>query len=166
MSFPVPIDTVIVGGIPVTPTQILTPIGAFDRATTIWTFGQLRPLKATPGILIAFAVVLAPCTGLLSLLLLLVKEHNGQYLIDLTLNDGRSQFRTMIHVGAYDRYLDLARLAAWAQGMHSSDLARIPLPAPTVLPLRRTAPWKIFAWLIGVTAACILALAAISALLR
>jgi hypothetical protein len=63
-----------------------------------------------------FGVLLIPFTVFLSLLLLLIKEHDGSYVVDLTLTDGRMCFGHNVHVGSYERYLDLARLAAWAQG--------------------------------------------------
>jgi hypothetical protein len=167
VSFPEPrtATAITIAGWPVTPTQILTPVGAFDRTSTTWTFGQLQPVKATPTWAAVGAWLLALFTGFLSLLLLLIKEATGEYAVEVTLADGRMQFRTTVYVDSYDRYLDLARAAAWAQGFAVPELPPKSSLPPGVVPLRRTSPGKLIAIFLVVVAGLVLVPMAVQALL-
>jgi hypothetical protein len=96
-------------------TTVYTPMGALDRQRTHWSLGGATTAsESCPGWAIALAIILIPCTGFLSLLLLIVKEPNT-WSSTLTVTDGRTTFTTTVYSRSTEEYLQIRNMVAWAQ---------------------------------------------------
>ena len=113
MTPPLPVTQI--ADIRVDATTIYTPLGPLDRGRAHWFLGGATPLDhTTPGWAVALAVVLIPCTGFLSLLLLLVKEVDS-WSSELRVTDGRLTYATTVYSRSPEEYAQLGRIVAWAQ---------------------------------------------------
>ena len=104
----------LIGNILVGDTLIGTPVGNLDRARTEWRLDVLPATTYCPAWAILFAIFLAPCTGLLSLLFLLVKAPSKVVVAQVTVFDGYTQHTVAIPSPDYARHLDV-RAVNWAR---------------------------------------------------
>jgi hypothetical protein len=96
-------------------TTVYTPYGPLVRSTVRWRVGPNLPVsRSCPWWVIVLSVLLAPCTGLLSLLGLLIRDVDrwGQ---TLTVSDGRISYSTMLYNRGPEELADIQRIIAWAQ---------------------------------------------------
>lgn len=107
---PVQIGDVVIDG-----RTIQTPVGPFDRARTRWVLGGAFAMsQSTPTWATWSAYLLIPCTGFLSLFLLLVKETDA-WSSPLRLADGVRVYDTTVYSRNTDDYLRIRALVEWAQ---------------------------------------------------
>lgn len=96
-------------------TTIYTPIGALERGRAHWFLGGANPMSyKCPFWAVTFAVVLIPCTGFLSLLLLMVKEPDT-WASDLRVTDGRLTYSTTVYSRSTEEFQAISNVIAWAQ---------------------------------------------------
>jgi hypothetical protein len=92
-----------------------TPVGPFDRSTTQWTIGAIETVQDTPTWAVVVGVLLIPCTGFLSLLLLLAKEPTGAVMIRVTVTDRGAQYATNVYAADHVAHVESMRAVNWAR---------------------------------------------------
>lgn len=100
--------------IAITETEVVTPAGAFARATTRMTLGQFTPVRRLTGVWIVLAILFIPCTAGLSLFLLLIKENTGEVDVPLHVVDGIREYRTVLRAADWQEYILFTQIVNWA----------------------------------------------------
>ena len=99
----------------ITPTEVISPVGRFRRASTRWSVGDPIPEKAASGVIITLAVILALPSCFMSLLLLLIKDFTGKLDVPLILTDGPMEHRTTVRVDNRGEYNEVLAVVNWAR---------------------------------------------------
>jgi len=107
---PVQIGDIVIDG-----RTIQTPVGPFDRARTRWVLGGAFAMsQSTPAWATWCAYLLIPCTGFMSLFLLLVKETDA-WSSPLRLADGIRVYDTTVYSRSREDYERIRGIVEWAQ---------------------------------------------------